>query len=137
MTQTSQSNHDRLSSMRKYRRLFWGSFVVGVLGFLTGSFLGYPIVGVGVYWAAVIGMLVIWKGTSLQVFDERERALDRRASHITLTLVGLALIIGGPGRAVFSELGYQASPLVEGALWGYALQFVLFGIVYLALRYRP
>lgn len=136
MTRTSTSPNERLTTVRRYRRLFWGCFVVAVLGFLVGTSLGYSIVGVGVYWLGVLGMLIVWKGTSLQIFDEREQALDRRASHITLTLAALALIIGAPGQIVFSRLGYEASPIVEGALWGYTAQFVVFGVVYLAVRFR-
>lgn len=137
MTRTNATTHERLSKVRRYRRLFVGCLVVAVGGFLVGSNLGYPLVGVGVYWAGVLGMLAVWKGTSLQVFDERERALDRRASHVTLTIAGLALIAGAPGQVVLSELGYELSPLVEGALWGLTAQFAVFGVVYVWLRYRP
>lgn len=137
MSPTNSADHEWLSTVRRYRYLFWASLVIGVLGFLVGSSLGYPIVGVGVYWAGVLGMIVIWKGTSIQVFDEREQALDRRASHITLTIVGLALIIGGPGGVIVTELGHEIPPVLDGALWGYTAQFVLFGIVYLWIRYRP
>ncbi len=136
MTHTGLSTDTSLDRMRRYRRLFWGCFTIGVLGFLAGDFLGYPIVGVGIYWAGVIGMLVIWKGTSFHVFDEREQTLDRRASHLTLTVVGLALIVGAPGQVVFSELGYQLPLIVEGALWGYALQFVVFALAYVVVRFR-
>lgn len=80
MTETPSATHDRLSNVRKYRRLFLGGLLVALIGFLIGSFLGYPVVGIGVYWTGVLGMLVVWKGTSIQLFDERERSLDQRAS---------------------------------------------------------
>lgn len=136
MTETPSATHDRLSTVRRYRRLFWGLLLVAVIGFLIGSFLDYTVLGVGVYWASVLGMLLIWKGTSIQLFDERERSLDQRASYVTLSIVAVVLIVVGPGQVVLSEIGYQAPPVLEGALWGYVAQFALFAVVYLALRFR-
>lgn len=136
-TTSDPSARERLSTVRTYRRLFWACFGVAVLGFVAGSSLGYPLAALGVYWVGVLAMLVVWKGTSIQLFDEREKELDRRASHLTITIVGFVLIVGGPGQILFSRLGYELSPLLEGALFGYAAQFALFGVVYLWLRYRP
>lgn len=136
MTETPSATHDRLSTVRRYRRLCWGLLLVAVIGFLVGSFLDYTVVGVGVYWAGVLGMLLVWKGTSVQLFDERERSLDHRASYLTLSIVAIVLIVVGPGQVVLSEVGYAASPVLEGALWGYVSQFVLFAAVYLWLRFR-
>lgn len=136
MTETPSATHDRLSNVRKYRRLFWGLLLVAVIGFFIGSFLGYTVVGVGVYWAGVLGMLLVWKGTSIQLFDERERSLDYRASYHTLSIVAIVLIVVGPGQVVLSEIGYEVPTVLEGALWGYAAQFGLFAVVYLGLRFR-
>jgi uncharacterized membrane protein len=137
MTRTNVPANERLATVRRYRRLFVGCLLVAVTGFLVGDALGYPVAGVGVYWAGVAGMLAVWKGTSLEVFDEREQALDRRASHVTLTLAGIALIVGAPGQVVLAELGYELPLVVEGALWGLTAQFVVFGAVYCWLRFRP
>ena len=134
---TETPNRNWLSSVRRYRRLFWGCFVVAILGFVAGISLGYPLVGLGVYWAGFAGMLAISKGTSLDVFDEREQRLERRASHITLSLVGVVLVLGGPGQIALAELGYELTTTMKGALYGYAAQFGLFGVVYLVVRYRP
>ena len=136
MTTSPSTVHDRLATVRKYRRLFGALLAIAVLGFIAGSSLGYPIAGVGVYWAGVLGMVLVWKGTSLELFDERERTIERRASNLTLTAFAFVLIVGGPGQLLYGELGYQAGPLLQGALWGYAAQFAFFGLVYLGLRSR-
>jgi uncharacterized membrane protein len=136
MTGNETADRDWLPSVRRYRRLFWGCLFLGVLGFLGGDLLGYELVGLGVYWAGAAGMFLVWKGTDLQVFDERERELDRRASHVTLTIIAVALIVGGPGQIAFAEVGFEFSRLMEGALWGYTAQFVVFGVVYLGIRLR-
>lgn len=136
MTEHETPNYDRLSSVRRYRRLYWGCLAVAILGFVGGITFSYQLVGLGVYWAGVAAMLFVWKGTPLQLFDEREQQLDRRASHVTLSIVGAVLIVGGPGQVLLTELGYELSAAVEGALFGYAAQFGLFGVVYLAIRLR-
>lgn len=124
--------------MRRYRRLLFGSVVAGVLGFVFAENAGYPLVGVGLYWAGVLGAVAVWQGTDLCLFDERERAIERRASAVTLLLVAVVLIVGGPTLSVLSETGlYAVPPELDGALLGYVVLFVVFGLVYTALRYRP
>lgn len=137
MTQTNATTHERLSTVRTYRRLYWACFAVGILGFLAGDFFGYPLAGLGVYWAGILGMVAVWKGTAVKVFDERERALERRASMTTLSLIGAVLIVGSPGRILVRELGYSLPPEFSTFMWAYVSVFAVFGVVYLAIRYRP
>lgn len=115
----------------------YGSVLLGTLGFIVASTIGYPIAGVGIYWIGILGFLAVWQGTSFSLFDERERALERRASVITLTLSGLVMIAAGPAEVVLSEVGlYSAPPVFEGALLTISVQAVVFGLTYLWLRYR-
>ncbi|MDY6780598.1 MAG: hypothetical protein SV760_08660 [Halobacteria archaeon] len=138
MTRTATSNGNSLSKIRLYRRVMFGSLLVGVLGFMIAENLGYPVVGVGVYWAGIAGYLGIWLGTSVTLFDERDCALERRASAVTLTVSALALITIGPAEIVLSEMGvYSAPPAFEGAVLAVSAQGLLFGVVYLWLRYGP
>jgi len=127
-----------LQRIRFYRRLLYGFLAVGVVGFLVVETLGYPLVAVALYWGGLLGMLGVKFGTSVQLFDERDRALERRASNLTLYLVGGALIIAAPAVFALEATGrYEVSPAVSGALLGFSAMFLLFGAVYLAVRYRP
>lgn len=139
MTQSDTAGSDRLAKQRFYRRLLVGFVVGGVtLGLLLREGLGYPLVGEVVYWLGIIGFLAVWRGTSLTLFDERDRALERRASQITLTIFAVVLVFGASSARLLSYTNtYEVPAIVWPALWGYAALFGVFGVVYLWLRYRP
>ena len=127
----------RLELVRRYRRLMYGAVLAGVLGFLAADELGHPLVGLGVYWAGIIAFVGIWKGTSVQLFDERDASLERRASHATLQVAAVALVLGMTTLVVVNETTTGEIPeRVWGAYLGISALFVVFGVVYLALRYR-
>jgi uncharacterized membrane protein len=138
MTPPDPSGSTRLAKRRRYRRLMYGAMIAGVLGLIAAESVGYPLVGVGLYWLGVIVFFAILRGTTVTLFDEREREIERRASHITLLLFGIAMIAIAPALSALSELGsYTAPPAVEGALFTIAGEAIVFGVVYLWLRYRP
>jgi len=132
------SPESRLEKVRFYRRLLYGCLAVGIVGFLVAETLEYPLVAVTVYWGGLFGMLAVKFGTSVRLFDERDRALERRASNVTMYLVGGALIVAAPAVFVLEATGrYEAPPAVSGAIFGFSMMFLLFGAVFLVLRYRP
>lgn len=138
MTRTETSGPDRLSKRRSYRRLMFGSVVAGTIGFVAAESAGYPVVGVGLYWLGFLAFLAVWRGTSLTLFDERDRVLERRASALTLTLTAFGLVAAWPTLLVLSEVGvYSPPPAFDGVLFGFSAQAALFGVAYLWLRYRP
>jgi len=110
---------------------------VGIAGSAAASRLVGPVVGVGIYWAGVLGFVTVWQRTGVPLQDERERAIERWASTKTLLVAAVGLVTLGPGLTVLDETGvYEVPPIVEGALLGYALLFVVFGLLYLARRYQ-
>lgn len=138
MTGTITSGSNALDKRRTYRRLLAADLAVAVGGSLALRSLGYPLVGEGLYLLGVVGFLAIWWGTPVTLFDERDVALERRASTVTLGLFAFVLVGGASALRILSALGaYTVSPMVEGALYGYAAQFLVFGLVYVALRFRP
>jgi uncharacterized membrane protein len=130
-------DRSRLDRIRRYRRLMYGSILVGVLGFVAGSELDYPLVGLAVYWAGILGFVAVWKGTSVTLFDERDAALERRASHVTLQVAGVVGVLTMTSMVVLEE---ATTTGVSERVWGGFLAlsglFVLYGVVYLFLRYR-
>lgn len=138
MTPTEPSGSNRIAKRRRYRRRLYGVMIAGVLGLIAAESAGYPFVGVGLYWLGVIVFFAILRGTTVTLFDEREREIERRASHITLLLFGIAMIAIAPALSALSELGSYTAPLaVEGVLFTIAGEAIVFGVVYLWLRYRP
>lgn len=116
----------------------YGSVLAGTAGFIIAETLGYPLIGVGVYWTGCLAFVGIWRGASVAIYDERDVALERRASFLTLNAVAVAGIIAWPAVLVLSETTtYTAPPEFSGALLGFAAMYGLFGVIYLTLRYRP
>lgn len=137
MTPTESGGHELLARQRRYRRIYYASVAVGVGGFLAADYLGYPLVGVAIYWAGILAMVGVWKGTSLQLFDEREVALEERATRTALNLLAFVLILGVPALTVLQEVGYLTiTPRMSGMIWGLLTPYVVFGVVYVVYRYR-
>lgn len=100
--------------------------------------VGYPLVGVGLYWLGFLAFFGIWRGTAVSLFDERDAAHERHASQLTITVIAVAGIVGWPALLVLEETGYYTiPPVLEGALLGYPVLGVVFGASYLWVRYRP
>lgn len=137
MTGTDSDGAHRLQKIRRYRRLMYASIGVGVLGFLAGDAFGYPLVGLVVYWAGILGFVGVWKGTSVELFDERDAALERRASHLTLQIAAVVGLLTMTALVVTENTGGEVSAFVWGAFLALSSLFVLFGVVYTVLRYRP
>lgn len=139
MIQTLTTGSNPLEKRRTYRRLMFGSIGVGVVGSVVLRSLDYPLLGEAVYLLAFVAFLAIWQGTSVTLFDERETYLEERASAITLTVFAFVLIGGASTLRILAAVDANlpvSTTMVEGALWALAAQFAVFGVVYLALRYR-
>ena len=138
MTQYATAGTERIATIRRYRRLMYGSVVVGSLGLVAASRFGYHLLGVGVYWAGVAAFFAIWCGTSVQLFDERDAAIERRASLRTLQVVAAVGIVGIPSAVALAELGHYEMPReLAGAIYGYVGLFAVFAVTYGWTRYRP
>ncbi|MDS0258384.1 DUF2178 domain-containing protein [Haloarcula sp. S1CR25-12] len=127
----------RLSKRRTYRRLMYGSVLGGTAVSLLLRYFDYPLVGEAVYWVGLLAFFVIWKGSDVQLMDERDWALERRAS---LTALQLVVAVAVPGAAALRLLtwltDYTAPPIVRGAFYGYIGLFIAFGLSYLWHRSR-
>lgn len=130
------SGEEWLATRTRYRRLSMGSLLGGIVGLLTIDAVGPPLAAVAVYWLGVVGFFTIRRLAPMTLFDERDCALERRASYDALRVVGAALIVGAPAAAVLEQMGrLTVPPVVDGALIGIAATFGVFGLAYLARRY--
>jgi uncharacterized membrane protein len=113
-----------------------GSLLGGIAGLLLVDVLGPPLAAVGVYWLGVVGFFTIRRTAPMALFDERDHALERRASYDALRVVGAALVIFAPVSSILEENGrLTVPPVAEGMLLGVALTFGVFGLAYVARRY--
>lgn len=138
MTETASPATNRLSRIRRYRRLMFGWLLAGVVVALLLRTVGYPLLGEVVYWLGVLGFLAVWWGTPVTLFDERDAALERRASHVTLLVAAVVLVVGASAMRVLPLVSDVVVPAaVQGALYGLAGLFVVFAAAYIWLRFRP
>ena len=137
MTSTQSPPTNRLSKRRSYRRLMYGFVVGGVVAGLGLRFLDYPLAGELIYWVGILGFFAVWFGTPVKIFDERDAALERRASQITMYVFAVVLVVGASTARVLPRVAdVTVPPAVVGALYGYVALFVVFGLACLGLRYR-
>jgi len=116
----------------------FGSLLVGVVLGLALRYLDYPLAGEVAYWLGILAFLGIWLGTPVRLFDERDVAIEQRASQVTLSLFAAVLVVGASAARVLPLVSsYSVSAFVSGALYGYVALFVGFAVVYGWLRFRP
>jgi len=113
----------------------YASVLAGSLGFVGGVELGYDLVGLAVYWAGILSFLAVWRGSNVELYDERDKAIERRASFVSLVVVGVVMVVA---MSVFTALestsGFEPPVVFEGALLGYAATMGVFGVTCYWLR---
>jgi len=115
----------------------YGSLLGGVLGFVIAVELGYQLVGLAVYWVGILTFVGIWKGTSVQIFDERDINLERSASLLTFKIAGVVGVLWMSALVVVDTTTTVEVPdRVSGGFLTLSGLFVLYGVVYFVLRYQ-
>lgn len=137
MTETTTSTTDWLRKRRRYKRLMYSSLAVGIGGLLVGSYLDQFLAGVIVYWAGFFGMFAVWQFSPVTLYDERDTAIERKASDYTLGVFAFVLVLGAPGGIALEESGVVTLPAAfSGAMWALVAVYVVFGVIYTLLRQR-
>jgi uncharacterized membrane protein len=133
---TTTDNADPLATRRRDRRLFGGLIGAAMLAFFTLDLVGRPIVAVLAYWACVAAAVVVLYRSDA-IMDERDRALERIASHRAVLTVGAALLVLSPSIDALAEANvYDAPPIVDGVIAGWGAVFVVWGVAYGWTRLR-
>lgn len=128
---------ERLSRRKRYTRLMNGSLIGGILALLIGSYLDQFLAGVLLYWAGLFGMIAVWRLSPVTLYDERDIAIERAASDYTLGVFAFVFVLGAPGGIALEAGGFIELPAAfGGAMWTLFAVYVVFGVVYIALRRR-
>lgn len=131
MTETSTPATNRLSTRKRYKRLSFASLLVGMAGLFVGVFLDQVVAGVLVYWAGFVGMVVAWRVSPVELYDERDTAIERRASELTLNVFALLFVAAAPGGVALESAGVvELPPEFAGAMWTLFAVYATFGVVY-------
>lgn len=133
------TGRDPVALRRRNRRLVVGAVVTGVvLGIGLRDGAGYPLAGELLYWLGIVVALAIWWTSPVPLFDERDRALERRASHRTILVLAVVLVVGA---SLARLLSITATVTVPTAVW--TMLWVSAGVIlvwvgnYVVVRYRP
>lgn len=137
MTEPTHSTTDWLATRRRYKQLMYGLLGVGLLGLFAGYSFDQFIVGVIIYWAGFFGMIGIWQLSPVTLYDERETAIERKASDYTLGVFAFVLVVGWPGGLALEEAGVMTlPPTFVGAMWALVAVYTVFSLIYTVLRRR-
>ncbi len=137
MTETKTSAKQRIDRRKRHKRLMYGSLAVGLVGIVAGSFLGQYLAGVLIYWGGFFGMLAIWQFSPVTLYDERDVALERKASDYTLGVLAIAGVLGIPGLVALETAGVLTLPAAfDGAALLFVGIFATFAVIYTGLRLR-
>ena len=135
MNEPTHSTNLRIKRRQRYKRLAFGSLVVGIAGLLVASYLDQVLVGVFIYWLGFVGMLGVWQFSPVTLYDERDTAIERKASDYTLGVFAIAGVLAIPGLVALEAEGILTLPAAfDGIAVTFVAVFVLFGVIYTVLR---
>ena len=137
-TDSHQTTTDWLSKRRLYRRLMSVLLLGGVgIGLVLRLLLERPLLGEAIYWVGVLGFLAVWFGSPVTLFDERDKALEQRASVLTLGVFAVVFPVSASAARVLSYTDTIEVPAeIWTVLWGYVALYGVFAGIYGWLRYR-
>jgi uncharacterized membrane protein len=138
MSEHTASATTRPSARKRYKRIAYGLLGAGILALFVAIALDRFVLGVALYWAGGLGMALVQRFSPVELYDERDSAIERRASQTTLNVFAYVFVLGTPGGLVLAETGAVALPgWFHGATWTLFAIYVVFGAVAVYHKYRP
>jgi uncharacterized membrane protein len=127
---TTTTDDGPLAERRRDRLMFSGLLAAAILAFFTLDYVGRPIVAAIAYWGCAAGAVAVLYRSDV-IMDERDRSLERITSHRAVLTVGAALVVLSPGISALSAANvYEATPFVDGILFGWLALFVVWGLAH-------
>ena len=128
MSEHSTPATTRPSARKRYKRIAYALLGAGIAALFVAIALDRFFLGVALYWAGGIGMGLVQRFSPATLYDERDAAIERRASQTTLNVFAYAFVLGTPGGLVLAETGHVDLPgEFYGATWTLFAVFVVFG----------
>jgi uncharacterized membrane protein len=131
MSEHSTPATTRPSTRKRYKRIAYGLLGAGILALWIGIAVDRFVLGVGLYWLGGLGMGLVQRFSPVQLYDERDDAIERNASQNTLNVFAYLFVLGAPGGLALHESGVIALPgEFYGAMLTLFCVYVVFGVSY-------
>ena len=127
----------RPSTRKRYKRIAYGTLGVGIAALLIGIAIDQFLLGVLLYWAGGIGMGLVERFSPVDLYDERDTTIERKASQNTMEVFARVFILGVPGGLVLEANGIVTLPgEFYGAMWTLFAVSAVFGASVVYYRRR-
>jgi uncharacterized membrane protein len=127
----------RPSKRKRYKRIAYGLLGAGILALWIAIALDQFVLGVALYWAGGIGMGLVQRFSPVELYDERDATIERKAGHNTMNVFAYVFVLGAPGGLVLEEAEIVALPgEFHGAMWTLFAVFVVYGASVIYHKYR-
>jgi uncharacterized membrane protein len=137
MSEHTASATTRPSSRKRYKRIAYGLLGAGIAALFVAIALDRFVLGVACYWAGGIGMGLVQRFSPVELYDERDTTIDRKASQVTLNVFAYVFVLGLPGGLVLAETGVVTLPgWFHGATWTLFAIYVAYGVAVAYHKYR-
>ena len=125
---------------RRYNRIVYGFFAVGIVAMLLGLQFGYELIGSIVYLLGIVGGVgsstLLKRRTSAPITDERDQQLTMQTSHLAMRIITAVTLAVFPVLFVLDAAGtFEFTPLLEGVLYTVSAIGLLWGLCYGAVKY--
>ncbi len=121
----------------RVRRLVGGLAVLGGVALAGFTVLERPLVGVGVYLATMLGVVLLQSRATAPVFDERDETISREAAQWTLTVFGLGSAGVFPALTVAWGLGlFEWQPWSTAIALFVTVLFLTYGVFLVVFNWR-
>ena len=137
MSEHTTSATTRPSTRKRYKRIAYGLLGAGILALWVGIAVDRFVLGVALYWAGGLGMGLVQRFSPVELYDERDGTISRKASENTMNGFAYVFVLGAPGGLALEESGLVTLPgEFYGAMWTLFAVFVVYGSSVLYHKYR-
>ena len=137
MSEHTTSATTRPSTRKRYKRIAYGLLGAGILALWIGIAVDRFVLGVALYWAGGLGMGLVQRFSPVELYDERDSTIERKASQNTIKVFAYVFILGTPGGLALQESGVVTLPSgFYGAMWTLFSVSAVFGAFVLYHKYR-
>ena len=118
----------RPSTRKRHKRIAYRLLGAGIAALWIAIALDRFVLGVALYWAGGLGMGLVQRFSPVDLYDERDTTISRRASQNTMNVFAYLFVLSAPGGLVLQEAGIiELSGRFYGAMWTLFAIYVVFG----------